>query len=44
MAYKINKSQWAQLKNATGERLNHLNSKQSYTNNNNSNQVGSVAF
>lgn len=48
MAYKINKSQWAQLKTASGERLNNLNSKANtnYTmnNNNNTNQVGSVAL
>lgn len=41
MAYKINKSQWTQLKASSGERMNNLNSKSNTTYNN---QLGSVAF
>jgi hypothetical protein len=41
MAFKINKSQWTQIK-ASGERMSNLNSKSNTTYN--QNPLGSVAF
>ena len=45
MAYKINKSQWAQLKKASTDQMNNINSKSNTTyTNNHTTQLGSVAF